>query len=158
MVDIDKAISIAVKTGKVVFGANSAIKNAQSGKAKLIVIAANCPHKIRSDIEYYSKLSGLPVVVFGGTSIDLGMTCGKPYMVATLSIKEPGDSDILKLVEKPSIEEELEEEPYETEEEETAEAAEEAAEVEEGESRDEEDYGESAAEDEEEFEGEDVDE
>jgi large subunit ribosomal protein L30e len=113
MIDVDKAIGTAVKTGKVVLGANEAVKNAQSGKAKLIVIAANCPSYARGDIEYYSKLSGVNVVVYKGTSIDLGMTCGKPFMVSALSVKEPGDSDILKLAEQPSLEEEVEETPFE---------------------------------------------
>jgi large subunit ribosomal protein L30e len=114
MIDVDKAIGTAVKTGKVVLGANEAIKNAQSGKAKLIVIAANCPAHARGDMEYYSRLSGVNIVVYKGTSIDLGMACGKPFMVSALSVKEPGDSDILKLVEQPSLEEEeVEETPFE---------------------------------------------
>jgi len=114
MIDVDKAIGTAVKTGKVVLGANEAVKNAQSGKARLIVIAANCPALTRGDIEYYGRLSDVNIVVYKGTSIDLGMACGKPFMVSALSVKEPGDSDILKLVEQPSLEEEeVEETPFE---------------------------------------------
>jgi large subunit ribosomal protein L30e len=113
MIDVDKAISTAVKTGKVIFGAESAIKNAQTGKAKLIVISANCPAEIRSSIEYYSGLSGMNVVVYKGTSIDLGMVCKKPFMVSALTIKEAGDSDILKLIEHPSVKEEEEEAVFE---------------------------------------------
>ncbi|HML03675.1 MAG TPA: 50S ribosomal protein L30e [Candidatus Bathyarchaeia archaeon] len=114
MIDVDKAIGTAVKTGKVVLGANEAVKNAQSGKAKLIVVAANCPINARGDIEYYGRLSGVNIVVYKGTSIDLGMACGKPFMVSALSVKEPGDSDILKLGEQPSLEEEeIEEAPFE---------------------------------------------
>lgn len=109
MIDVDKALGTAVKTGKVVFGAESAVKNAQTGKARLIVISANCPTEVRGDIEYYSKLSEVNVVVYKGTSIDLGMACKKPFVVSALTIKEPGDSDILKLVEQPSVEEEKEE-------------------------------------------------
>ena len=114
MIDVDKAIGTAVKTGKVVLGANETVKNAQSGKAKLIVIAANCPVQTRGDIEYYGGLSGVNIVVYRGTSIDLGMACGMPFMVSALSVKEPGDSDILKLAEQPSLEEEeVEEAPFE---------------------------------------------
>jgi len=158
MIDIEKAIGTAVKTGKVVLGANEAVKNAQSGKAKLIVIAANCPAEIRGDIEYYGKLSSVNVVVYKGTSIDLGMACKKPFMVSALTVKEPGDSDILKLVEQPSLEEEAEEAPFESaekfneeakgveEEEEAEEQFEEAGEEEEGDresaAEDEEDLGE----------------
>ena len=36
MIDIDKAIASAVKTGKVSFGANAALLNAKTGKAKMI--------------------------------------------------------------------------------------------------------------------------
>lgn len=106
MIDVAKAIGTAVKTGKVVFGAESAVKNAQTGKARLIVISANCPAEVRGDVEYYSKLSGVNVVVYKGTSIDLGMACKKPFVVSALTVKEPGDSDILKLVEQPSVEKE----------------------------------------------------
>jgi large subunit ribosomal protein L30e len=112
LVDLDKAISTAVKTGKVVLGAESAVKNAQTGKAKLIVVSANCPTKVRGDIEYYAELSGVKVMVYEGTSIDLGMVCKRPFTVSALTVKEAGDSDILKLIEQPSIKEEEEESAF----------------------------------------------
>ncbi|MDH5438033.1 MAG: 50S ribosomal protein L30e [Candidatus Bathyarchaeota archaeon] len=101
--DINKAIATTVKTGKVSFGANNAVKNAKIGKAKLIIVAANCPQKIREDIEYYCKLSDVPIVIYKGTSIDLGAVCGKPFMVSALTIREQGDSDILKLTEAANV-------------------------------------------------------
>jgi len=97
MIGINKAIATTVKTGKVLFGANNAIKNAKIGKARLIIVAANCPRNVREDISYYCKLSKIPVVVYNGTSIRLGAVCGKPFMVSALTIREPGDSDILEL-------------------------------------------------------------
>lgn len=99
MVDVNKAIAITVKTGKVLFGGNNTIKAARVGKAKLIIVAANCPRSIREDIEYYCRLSNIPAIVYNGTSIDLGAACGKPFMVSALTIRDPGDSDILKLTE-----------------------------------------------------------
>jgi len=103
VIDINKAIATTVKTGKVSFGANNAVKNAKIGKAKLIIVAANCPQKIREDIEYYCKLSDVPIVIYKGTSIDLGAVCGKPFMVSALTIREQGDSDILKLTEAANV-------------------------------------------------------
>ncbi len=99
MIDIDKAIASAVKTGKVSFGANSALLNAKAGKAKLIVLASNCPKKIKDEIEYYGKLSKVPILNYKGASMDLANICGKMFIVSALSIREPGDSDILKAVE-----------------------------------------------------------
>ncbi len=97
MIDVNKAIATTVKTGKVLFGANNAVKSVRTGRTKLILLAANCPKQVRREIEYYSKLSSIPVVIYNGTSIDLGAACGKPFMVSALTVRDPGDSDILKL-------------------------------------------------------------
>jgi len=103
VIDVNKAITTTVRTGKVLFGANNAVKNARIGKAKLIIVAANCPQKIRGDIQYYCRLSDVPIAIYNGTSIDLGAICGKPFMVSALTIREPGDSDILKLAEAVNV-------------------------------------------------------
>ena len=100
MIDVNKAITTTAKTGKIQLGASSALKNAKAKKAKLILLASNCPKKIRVDIEYYCKLSEIPVSVFKGESTDLGALCGKPFNVSALTIKEPGDSNILKITEE----------------------------------------------------------
>jgi len=103
MIDINKAIASTVETGKVWFGANNAIKNVKMGKAKLVVLAENCPKNIREDIEYYCKLSRIPMIIYKGTSLDLGAVCGKPFMISALTIREPGDSDILKITEATNV-------------------------------------------------------
>jgi large subunit ribosomal protein L30e len=105
VIDIDKAIATAVKTGKVTFGTGSAVQNAKTAKVKMIIIASNCPKGIREDIEYYSKLSDVPFMAYKGSALDLAAACGKPFTVSALSIREPGDSEILKLTEKAEPEE-----------------------------------------------------
>jgi large subunit ribosomal protein L30e len=99
MIDIDKAIASAVKTGKVSFGANAALLNAKTGKAKMIILAANCPKKTKDEIEYYGKLSKVPVMIYKGASMDLANVCAKMFIISALSVREPGDSEILKAVE-----------------------------------------------------------
>jgi large subunit ribosomal protein L30e len=96
MIDIDKAIATAVKTGKVSFGANAAMQNAKTGKAKMIILASNCPQDIKDDLEYYCKLSKVPVMTYKGASMDLAEVCNKPFIISALSIRETGDSEILK--------------------------------------------------------------
>ena len=96
MIDIDKAIATAVKTGKVSFGANAAMLNAKTGKAKMIILASNCPQDIKDDVEYYCKLSKIPVMTYKGASMDLAEVCNKPFIISALSIRETGDSEILK--------------------------------------------------------------
>ena len=99
MIDIDKAIASAVKTGKVSFGTNAAVLNAKTGKAKMIILAANCPKKIKDEIEYNGKLSKVPVMSYRGDSMDLANVCGKMFIISALSVREAGDSEILKVVE-----------------------------------------------------------
>jgi large subunit ribosomal protein L30e len=98
MVDISKAIRMAVDTGKVEFGAKSALRLSSSGEVRLIVLSSNCPKKFKEDITYYSKLSKTTVHEFNGTSLELGSLCGKPFPISALSIHDPGNSKILELV------------------------------------------------------------
>jgi len=100
MIDVDKAIATAVKTGRVSFGVNTATQCAKTGKAKLIILAANCPKTMREDIESCCKLSNVPLITYKGSSMDLAITCGKPFIISALSIREQGDSEILKLMER----------------------------------------------------------
>jgi large subunit ribosomal protein L30e len=97
-VDVNKQIQIAVKTGKVSFGVKEAIDAARFAKAKLLILAANCPAQDRTDIAQYAKQSEVPIFDYAGTSLDLGAACLKRFVVAALTVKEPGDSEILKLV------------------------------------------------------------
>jgi len=100
MIDVDKAIATTVKTGKVLFGVNNAVKSIKLGRAKLIVVASNCPQSLMEDIKYHARFSDVQVIIYKGTSIYLGAVCGKPFMVSAFTVREPGDSDILKLSEE----------------------------------------------------------
>jgi len=101
MIDIDKALFTACKTGKVSYGANTALQNAKTGKAKMIVLASNCPKDIKEQIEYFGKISKIPVLAYKGGSMDLAEVCKKFFIISALSIRETGDSDILKITEEP---------------------------------------------------------
>nr|MDO8135332.1 50S ribosomal protein L30e [Candidatus Njordarchaeum guaymaensis] len=96
--DVSKSIRIAVKTGAVCFGFESTLEAIKRGKARLVILANNCPESILSRIEYYSKLSQVPILRFGSSSWDLGSTCGKPFMISAMAIKESGDSNIMQIV------------------------------------------------------------
>ncbi len=96
--DVDRGIRVAVDTGNVTLGSEKSIQGLKLGKGKLVIIAQNCPRDIREDVMQYSKLSEIPVYNYNGTSVDLGSVCGKPFTVATLTIKDPGDSNILEVM------------------------------------------------------------
>ena len=99
-IDVNKQIEIAVRTGKVSFGVKEALDAARSAKAKLLIMASNCPDPHRLNILEYAKQSSVPLYNYQGSSVDLGGACLKPFLVSVLTVKEPGDSEILKLVER----------------------------------------------------------
>ncbi len=95
--DLSQSIRMAVDTGKTVLGSDRSRKMALLGEAKLIVVARNCPSSVKSDLEHFASTSGTSVLEFQGTSVELGVVCGKPFPVSALSIIEPGNSDILSV-------------------------------------------------------------
>jgi large subunit ribosomal protein L30e len=101
--DLDTALAIAIKTGKVLFGANSTINSAMSGKVQLVVAASNCPKKTRTELEYHCRLSKIPFLTYPKTGLELGRVCNKPFAVSALAIRDPGDSDIVKIAEESNV-------------------------------------------------------
>ena len=50
----------------------------------------------KSEIEYYAMLAKTGVHHYSGNNNELGTACGKYFSVCTLSITDPGDSDIIR--------------------------------------------------------------
>jgi len=94
------AIRLAVENGEVGFGARKGTRASLLGKAKLFVIASNTPEKTRDEVSRYAAASGIPVITFDGSSIELGSVCGKPFPVSVLSIYDPKSSPIMELISK----------------------------------------------------------
>jgi len=92
--DFNASLRRAIKTGKVLLGQNVTAKCVESGSAKLVVVARNCPEKFR---EMLSSRENLFIHTFDGSSVQLGKACGKPFMVSALVVVDPGESDILSL-------------------------------------------------------------
>jgi len=90
---LNARLGLVMKSGKYSLGYKSTLKTLRTGKAKLIIIASNCPPLRKSEIEYYAMLAKTGVHHYSGANIDLGTACGKYFRVCTLSITDPGDSD-----------------------------------------------------------------
>lgn len=90
-INVDKSLIKAVKTGKVIVGANRTIDAAANGSAKMVVLASNCPEDIKKKIQ----ATDIPVLEYEGTSVELGPVCGKPFTIAAMAILDAGESDIL---------------------------------------------------------------
>src|SRR5207247_4424838 len=89
VIDVTRALRVATDTGEVRFGLREVRRAAKSKKAKLVVLASNCP------AEATRNLGDIRVFRFGGTNVDLGAACGVPFSVAAVAVISPGESNIL---------------------------------------------------------------
>merc|ERR1712115_565584 len=93
---INSRLQLVLKSGKVALGYKETLKALRTNKAKLVILSANTPPLRKSEIEYYAMLAKTGVHHYTGTNNDLGTACGKFFRVCTLSITDPGDSDIIR--------------------------------------------------------------
>merc|ERR1712077_87674 len=93
---INSRLALVMKSGKYVLGYKQTLKSLRQGKAKLVIIANNTPPLRKSEIEYYAMLAKTGVHHYSGNNNELGTACGKYFSVCTLSITDPGDSDIIR--------------------------------------------------------------
>jgi len=93
--DFNTSLLRALKTGSVVLGPVRTEKCIKEGRARMIIVAGNCPANIRTKI---TENKNPFIHTFEGSSTDLGNVCGKPFSVSTLAIVNPGESDILSFM------------------------------------------------------------
>ncbi len=96
--DVIRELQTAIRTGKVVLGYRRTLKELVNDRAKLVVVAKNAPSHIVEELKYYASLSQTPILVFEGSSRELGAACRKPFMVSALAVLDPGESNILHMI------------------------------------------------------------
>ncbi len=97
--DIDTNIKVAYKTGKVVYGADQVLRQLRRNPFKMLITSNNCPAALESELNYYNKLIKESIFIhkYKGSSWDLGLTVGKPYMISVLGVNDFGDSNLIAL-------------------------------------------------------------
>jgi len=97
--DIDTNIKVAYKTGKVIFGKSQVLRQLRQNPFKMLIVSNNIPKQLETQLNYYNSLmkSSIFIHKYKGSSWDLGLAVGKPYMISVLGINNFGDSDLLSL-------------------------------------------------------------
>lgn len=97
--DVDTNIKVAYKTGKMLYGKAQVLKQIRQDPFKMIIIANNCPDELVIQLRYYNSLINNNIFIhrYKGSSWDLGLALGKPYMISVLGINDFGDSDLITL-------------------------------------------------------------
>merc|ERR1711915_746282 len=97
--NVNQKLQLVMKSGKAVLGYRQTLKTIRQAKAKMVIVSKNCPALRKSEIEYYCMLSKTHLHHYEGNNTDLGTACGKLHRVGVLAITNPGDSDILRIIE-----------------------------------------------------------
>ncbi len=96
--NIKKELEVISRTGKIIVGFRQSYLSTLNGKSKLVLLAKNCPPNIEKRIYMASKMVGVPMVKIELSSNEIGYILGKPFRVSTLSVLDPGSSNILEEV------------------------------------------------------------
>ena len=91
--DLNKALRLAIDTGKVHLGSKQSSRAVDSESAKLIILSSNCPETTVN----FVKGGKTPVHRFSGNNSVLGAACGKPFPISVVTILDEGKSDVLTL-------------------------------------------------------------
>ncbi len=94
------AIRLAVESGKTEFGVKSGLAAFFTGKAILFVVAENTPEEYQRKVFDLANRSKIPVIVFPGSTMELGAVCGKPFPVSVLSVYDVGNSNLMNYAKK----------------------------------------------------------
>ena len=97
--DIDTNIKVAYKTGKIVYGADQVLRQLRREPFKMLITSNNCPAELESDLNYLNSLMKESIFIhkYKGSSWNLGLAMGKPYMISVIGINDFGDSDLTAL-------------------------------------------------------------
>jgi len=94
---MNSRLKLVMKSGKAILGYKASVKSLRTGKAKMVMIASNCPPLRKSEVEYLAMLAKTSVHHYTGDNTALGTACGKFYNCSVLSVIDGGDSDILQM-------------------------------------------------------------
>jgi large subunit ribosomal protein L30e len=101
MIDFDRLLKSITKSGKLLFGAKSALSAAKTGRAFAFILASNCPPTIKKEIESFAVSAEIPIHYYPSSSIELGMALGKPFAVATMTIRSVSDPQLAQTLKNP---------------------------------------------------------
>jgi len=96
--DLERELQTAIRTGKVVLGYRRTLRELVNDRAKLVLVAKNAPSHMIEELKYYASISQTPILVFEGSSRELGAACRKPFTVSALAVLDPGESNITRMV------------------------------------------------------------
>ena len=90
-------LKLVMKSGRTELGYRQTLRNLRTGRAKMVILAANTSRLRKAEVEYMSMLGKCSLYHYSGNNKDLGTACGKYFRVGVMTILDEGDSDIMAL-------------------------------------------------------------
>ena len=93
--DLSRQLKNAIATGNLLFGHRQATVACSYGNAKMVIVAANCTEGYTTELR-----AAHPEVSMHRSRMvnrELGIACGKPFSVSTITVLDAGDSDLMAL-------------------------------------------------------------
>uniref|UniRef100_N1QPA9 60S ribosomal protein L30 n=1 Tax=Aegilops tauschii TaxID=37682 RepID=N1QPA9_AEGTA len=69
--NINNKLQLVMKSGKYTLGYKTVLRTLRNSKAKLVILANNCPPLRKSEIEYYAMLAKITVHHYHGSDSDI---------------------------------------------------------------------------------------
>jgi len=95
--NFDAEMKKVMKDGEVTIGERTVKKTLLTGKAKMVIVAANTSTGVKEDLKRYAGLSKIKYFEFPESSKELGYKCAKSFPVSTIAIIKEGTSKILQV-------------------------------------------------------------
>jgi len=84
--EFSKDFAKSIETGHFVIGLKQSMKALRTHKAVKIIYAKNIPQGLEKEIKNNSEIAKVPVEMFNGSNIDLGVACKRAHIVLVMAI------------------------------------------------------------------------
>jgi len=98
LVDLRRELQVVSRTGKYTMGYRQSKLAALNKRARVLILARNCPDRIRMEARIISRTTGVPLIESDISAEDIGLSLRKPFGAACIAIIDPGNSNIMEAV------------------------------------------------------------
>lgn len=86
--DVTARFKRDVHSGKVLYGAEQALKGLRNGSVACIYLSSNCAQEFASDIRRYARLSSTEVIELNYPNDEVGTLCKKPFSISVVAVQK----------------------------------------------------------------------
>ncbi len=85
---IGKEVKELIKNKNLIIGTKRTMRYLKLGKIEKVYLSSNCKEDIKTDFEYYKKITPITIIQLKYPNDELGILCKKPFSISVLSISK----------------------------------------------------------------------